>query len=205
MPKTRKDWVAEHLPKEIDENNYQGGVWGCPGNEIYDGMPGERPDHNKKCSGFEDKKCTECWNTPLPPDPNRQIKIEKIATNQAAYNEKFGERLAAIDTILSSSNWDPYDDEEIDTAYKIMNVLFGTEEATQSKKEMVDHPDHYHVHENECIDEIQAMLTPEEFKGFLKGNFLKYRYRTGHKDDAEQEGKKSDWYMNKLMEVDGWK
>lgn len=71
----------------------------------------------------------------------------------------------------------------------------------EEEKDMIN-PDHYKVHANECIDEIQAMLTPEEFKGFLKGNFLKYRYRTGHKDDPEQEAKKSDWYMNKLMEVE---
>ena len=71
--------------------------------------------------------------------------------------------------------------------------------AEETKKDMIN-PDHYKVHENECIDEIEAMLTPEEFRGFLKGNFLKYRYRTGHKDDPEQEAKKSDWYMNKLIQ-----
>ena len=76
---------------------------------------------------------------------------------------------------------------------------FGMEEP--KKKDMIN-PDHYKVHANECIDEIRAMLTPEEFRGFLKGNFLKYRYRTGHKDDPEQEAQKSDWYMNKLMEVE---
>lgn len=87
-------------------------------------------------------------------------------------------------------------DEILDEA--LLNII-GT--PAKNKKDMIN-PDHYKVHANECIDEIQAMLTPEEFKGFLKGNFLKYRYRTGHKDDPEQEAQKSDWYMNKLMEVE---
>lgn len=79
--------------------------------------------------------------------------------------------------------------------------IIGVDDDEEPKKDMIN-PDHYKVHANECVDEIRAMLTPEEFKGFLKGNFLKYRYRSGHKDDPEQEAKKSDWYMNKLMEVE---
>ena len=34
--------------------------------------------------------------------------------------------------------------------------------------------DHYRHGEIECIDAIQAALTPEEFRGFCKGNVLKY-------------------------------
>ena len=84
---------------------------------------------------------------------------------------------------------------------KVYSLIAEDSDTENQKKDMIN-PDHYKVHANECIDEIQAMLTPEEFRGFLKGNFLKYRYRSGHKDDPEQEAKKSDWYMNKLMEVE---
>lgn len=35
--------------------------------------------------------------------------------------------------------------------------------------------------EIECIDAIRAALTPEEFRGFCKGNVLKYVWRESHK------------------------
>jgi hypothetical protein len=42
---------------------------------------------------------------------------------------------------------------------------------------------HYELWENiEAIDVIKALLTDEEYKGFLKGNMLKYRLRCGKKN-----------------------
>ena len=63
----------------------------------------------------------------------------------------------------------------------------------------VDHPAHYNAGEIECIDAIEAALTPEEFRGFLKGNALKYIWRAGKKGDAIQDFKKSSWYIEKLI------
>ncbi|VGQ12879.1 hypothetical protein SB5439_05109 [Klebsiella variicola] len=65
-------------------------------------------------------------------------------------------------------------------------------------KEAVNHPDHY-AGEIECIDAIQAALTPEEFKGFCKGNALKYIWREGKKDESKQEISKGVWYMNRMI------
>ena len=62
----------------------------------------------------------------------------------------------------------------------------------------VNHPDHYKVGGIETIDFIQAKLTPEEFKGYLLGNVLKYASRAGHKDNAVQDAGKMAWYANKL-------
>lgn len=42
----------------------------------------------------------------------------------------------------------------------------------------VDHPNHYQSEAGiEAIDAIRAALTPEEFRGFCKGNALKYLWR----------------------------
>jgi len=41
--------------------------------------------------------------------------------------------------------------------------------------------DHYRKGCIECIDAIRAALTPEEFRGFCKGNVLKYAFRELHK------------------------
>lgn len=66
----------------------------------------------------------------------------------------------------------------------------------------VNHPKHYKCFPDmESIDVIQAALTPEEFNGFCKGNFLKYRMRAGDKDLLEQDIAKSNWYRDKYKEV----
>lgn len=63
----------------------------------------------------------------------------------------------------------------------------------------VNHPKHYQIApEVEAIDIIRASLTPEQFKGYLLGNFLKYRLRAGDKGDLNQDIEKSNWYKREL-------
>lgn len=49
----------------------------------------------------------------------------------------------------------------------------------------VKQPAHYTAGEIECIDAIRAALTPEEFRGYCKGNALKYLWRERLKGGAE--------------------
>lgn len=62
----------------------------------------------------------------------------------------------------------------------------------------VFNPKHYMQGSHECIDEIKAMLSPEEFRGFLKGNVIKYRYRANLKNGKEDLAK-ADNYAYYLM------
>lgn len=62
----------------------------------------------------------------------------------------------------------------------------------------VNHPNHYQG-DIETIDYIKDKLTDEEFRGFVKGNVLKYVSREGLKN-GDEDLKKSDWYLNKLIE-----
>jgi hypothetical protein len=48
---------------------------------------------------------------------------------------------------------------------------------------------------------MEAVLTPEEFRGFLKGNLIKYSLRAGHKGAAEVDAEKAKHYLQKLNEV----
>jgi hypothetical protein len=48
------------------------------------------------------------------------------------------------------------------------------------------------------IEVMEFMMTPEEFKGHLKGQAWKYMLRLGGKDDPVQELGKSAWYVNYL-------
>jgi hypothetical protein len=62
----------------------------------------------------------------------------------------------------------------------------------------VNQPDHYRQGEIECIDAIQAALTAEEFRGYCKGNVLKYVWRERHKGSSESL-KKARWYLDRLI------
>lgn len=69
-----------------------------------------------------------------------------------------------------------------------------------SAPDVVNHPPHYTAGGVECIDAIKAALTAEEFKGYCKGNALKYIWRERLKNGS-QDLQKAQWYMNKLTEV----
>lgn len=49
---------------------------------------------------------------------------------------------------------------------------------------------------------MQAVLTPEEFIGFLKGNVIKYSMRQGKKDGSTDDAEKALHYLQKLREVE---
>jgi len=63
--------------------------------------------------------------------------------------------------------------------------------------DMVNNPPHYTAGSIECIDAIKAALTPEEFRGFCKGNALKYVWRERHKGGKESL-EKAQWYLARL-------
>ena len=61
---------------------------------------------------------------------------------------------------------------------------------------------HYRDMQMQPWDVMQAVLTPEEFRGFLKGNVIKYAMRQGKKDGSDDAGK-AQHYRQKLAEVMG--
>ena len=65
----------------------------------------------------------------------------------------------------------------------------------------VNHPSHYSDGEIECIEAIEAQLTPEEYRGYLKGNVAKYVWRERHKGGIESL-KKAQWYLNRLINLE---
>lgn len=68
------------------------------------------------------------------------------------------------------------------------------------KNDPVNRPAHYTYGGLELIDVLWAKLSPEEFRGYLKGNILKYTIRAEHKGDASQDYAKASWYANRLRE-----
>lgn len=69
-------------------------------------------------------------------------------------------------------------------------------------QERVNHPPHYCQGGIECIDAIEAALTPEEFRGFCKGNAMKYVFRERYKGGQESL-LKAQWYLQRVVEQGG--
>lgn len=67
------------------------------------------------------------------------------------------------------------------------------------KQDMVNHPPHYKQGGVECIEAIKSALTPEEFRGYCKGNVIKYVWRERHKG-GDESLQKADWYMGKMID-----
>jgi hypothetical protein len=71
------------------------------------------------------------------------------------------------------------------------------------KFDKVNSPDHYKLRglDIEAIDVIRGALTEDEFRGFCKGNVLKYTIREGHKN-GDEDLKKAKKYLDFLEEDD---
>lgn len=64
----------------------------------------------------------------------------------------------------------------------------------------VYNPEHYAGEGIECIDAIEAALTPEEYRGFIKGNVIKYTWRE-RKKGGDNSLAKALWYLNRLLKL----
>lgn len=67
--------------------------------------------------------------------------------------------------------------------------------------------EHYHNTKGyEPIEVMQRVLNPEEFRGFLKGNIIKYSMRAGKKqgESAESDMRKAEQYAEWLQEILPW-
>lgn len=55
----------------------------------------------------------------------------------------------------------------------------------------------------ETLDIIKAKLTPEQFKGWLLGNCIKYSCRANHKEDFNRDIEKTSFYSRVLKKIEG--
>ena len=64
---------------------------------------------------------------------------------------------------------------------------------------MVDNPPHYNNGSIECIEAIEAMLSRDEYIGYLRGNALKYMWRFRYKQKPFEDLRKARWYEERLI------
>ena len=99
---------------------------------------------------------------------------------------------------LAKVIWQRDQDEPFLTPETTLNDQYAEiEKVRQALKDNVNHPSHYADSAIECIDAMEAMMTPEQFIGYLRGNLFKYQWRYEKKNGIE-DLKKAQWYLEKL-------
>jgi hypothetical protein len=92
-------------------------------------------------------------------------------------------------------------EQDRDSNFPSENTIFTFEGAPTLIGDDVNHPTHYTDGSIECIEAIEAQLTAEEFRGYLKGNIAKYIWREKHKGGTKSL-KKGQWYLDRLVQTD---
>lgn len=97
-----------------------------------------------------------------------------------------------------------------DLDYVTLKDLYG-EDYQQAESEPNKDSPHYNSHYTNMIglqpiELMQETLSPEEFRGFLKGNIIKYTMRAGHKEgeSAEKDAAKAKVYLKWLNDAKGY-
>lgn len=75
--------------------------------------------------------------------------------------------------------------------------------AVEAAPDMVNQPAHYNMGKYEVIDVIKDWLTPEEFRGYTKGNLIKYVARERLKN-GDEDMEKAEFYLH-YFNTDGEK
>ena len=75
------------------------------------------------------------------------------------------------------------------------------ERANKEEEDMVGAPRHYNTGNIECIEAIEEAMSSVAFKGYLKGNCMKYLWRYEYKGKQVEDLQKAQWYLSKLTET----
>lgn len=90
-----------------------------------------------------------------------------------------------------------------------MGEIFDTQKRINKildDKKVINHPQRYGGDTTyECVKVLKAWMNEDEYRGFLRGNCLKYLCRVGKKDEVVQELNKAKWYLEKLIEAESEK
>ena len=88
-----------------------------------------------------------------------------------------------------------WNDKEVAIYFKKVNT------SPNKQKEMVNHPSHYKNNKYECIDVMLDVFGKEKVLAFCELNAFKYQWRANFKGTDIQDKKKSEWYLNKYIEL----
>lgn len=145
----------------------------------FDDLPEEEPEEGEDMKWFED--------IPKEEAPKKvKIKIKPELEKMAKENP------GMIESTIEKS------------VKEAMERIRPVNETNIADDDSVNHPSHYTQGTVECIDAIESSMTPEEFRGYLKGCQIKYIWRYQHKGGME-DLKKARWYLDRLIKFWGGK
>ena len=72
---------------------------------------------------------------------------------------------------------------------------------TEQDEDVVNNPDHYNTGTIECIEAIEESMSSIAFKGYLKGNAMKYLWRYDYKGKRVEDLQKCQWYLARLTMI----
>lgn len=61
---------------------------------------------------------------------------------------------------------------------------------------------HYKDMPVEPLEVMRQVMTKDEYRGFLKGNIIKYAMRAGQKSGSDKDAEKAQHYIEFLTEID---
>lgn len=124
---------------------------------------------------------------------NAKVRLPRTLYD-TAYNDALNFCLKEMNKYVTEAPKVYFDAEE-----KLVKIA---KEENNKTSESVEHPSHYNREgAMECIDEMVYMFGYKATIDFCKCNAWKYRYRAGMKGNAEDDLKKSDWYVKKAEEL----
>jgi len=71
----------------------------------------------------------------------------------------------------------------------------------EEEEDMVGAPSHYNTGSIECIEAIEESMSSVAFKGYLKGNCMKYLWRYDYKGKQVEDLQKAGWYLRRLTDM----
>ena len=165
----------------------------CPFIEYYKGIKVcvlSHPDDKEIVKTVEDKlkRISEA------PEQKPSVPLENVKATTTLYAkvpvsaEEFEKQLKALLPQQLALEPLPKEDSPIQTS-------------DSNKPDNVNHPKHYLKGGLECIQVIEAQLTPQQYEGYLYGNVLKYMWRWPDKnglEDLRKAAKYLDWLQQEV-------
>lgn len=172
--------------------------------------------HNYADGEIDDKDIVEIIPKSKEESDKPKVDLHNIAEGDVVYcddgsehvvdNVTFDQNYAVItlyDFGTFEFNYDGTKFQEDAEIGDIVNVLHGNsdpdKEPSKPAADAVNHPSHYKIGGVECIQAIKASMTEEAYKGFLKGNIIKYIWRYEIKGKPIEDLKKARVYLNWLI------
>ena len=130
----------------------------------------------------------------------KQAAIRKFCESRKADSCVAPNNICPLYDLPSTSCYNYCTDEEVDEHYRI---LFGENDTPENVEpnDDVNKAEHYNKGGIECIKAIEASMSPEEYRGFLKGQVVKYVWRYQHKGTPLKDLKKARYYLDDLIRV----